>query len=85
MLHAGLVVAQLGIGMANVGGGGGRGGEGTAAGTLPQFRCPAANMVSPLDEKHRDREPRVINLTVELDGRTLAQVVQEHLAYAEDE
>ena len=40
MLHAGLVVAQLGIGMANVGGGGGAA-VGTAAGTLPQFRCPA--------------------------------------------
>ena len=84
MLHAGLVVAQLGIGMANVGGGGRGGGGGHGGGHAVSM--PGGHMVSSLDQKmQRDREPQVINLTVELDGRTLAQVVQEHLAYAEDE
>ena len=83
MLHAGLVVAQLGIGMANVGGGGRGGGHG--GGHASAVSLSDGNMVSSLHERQRDREPQVINLTVELDGRTLAQVVQEHLAYAEDE
>ena len=82
-LHAGLVVAQIGIGMANVGGSGGGGGAGGASGG---HTVTSGNVVSPLDEElRRERESQVIQLTVELDGRTLAQVVQEHLAYAENE
>ena len=70
---------RLGLGMANVGGSGG--GSSFSAGGVT-----SGNVVSPLDEElQREQEPRVIELTVNLDGQPIAQKVQEILAHAEDE
>ena len=82
-VHAALVVAQIGMGLAKVGGGGGGGGVAPSA-SVPAIGSSARYPGVDYDDI-RERDDEVIHLRVDLDGETIAQLVQRRLAYAENE
>ena len=77
-LHAGITAAKIGAGLSAVGGGGG--GSSASSGSAPSV---SAGAEAP-DVGRRDQR-QVFHLSVDLDGQTVAQVVQERIAQAEDE
>ena len=77
-LHAGITAAKIGAGLSAVGGGGG--GSSASSGSAPSVSAGAE-----APDVGRREQRQVFHVSVELDGQTVAQVVQERIAQAEDE